>query len=255
MSSETILLNRAVFADWESMNPETLRTLNYASEFLYPAITMTDGIRDEITKFMRQSLGSSDISINYHTEDTIDIVKTHGGVEQTQIILTNEHIRIRHGREDIHGFDWYKKVIEDVVRFAFETMGFPFIYQQNHSISKIVAMEGDKDSRPFLAEHVAQFGVENLSVLSPSLPAVGFRFLWFSQETASRLAEYDLKIEPHFQNIRQIFLFAKTRFMCLPPIQSMNLAEIPAAFDKTDDAITNKAIKFLEKFLTTEEGK
>lgn len=237
------------------MNPETLQELNFNSEFLYPNVLITEAIGTEVVAFMHKLLGRTGITENWPSENMIRIGKLHGRDEQTQVVLESGRIIIEHGRAINFRLDWYKKTVEDIIKFAFSTLRIPMIYQQYHSISKTVTMSNNEDSRPFLAEKVAKFTTDNLSKLAVSLNAVGLRFFWLSTDSGMVPSQYNLEIESYIQDITRIFLLAKGNFTCVPPIVSAQFADVTSAIDKVDNVIRQKSIDFLKQFPTSGESK
>jgi hypothetical protein len=230
------------------MNPQTLQELNLSSDFRYPGIQITSEIGETIATAMQRSLGRTGTRIEFPTEDVVRILKMHSHDEQTLVEFGNEYITVEHANAIDNRLDWYKRVVEDIARLALKTMGVQFIFEQRHTVSKTLAMLNNADSRPFLAEHVAKFRDEALSKFGQPLGGMGLRFFWPSVDNKGIPSQFDLKIESYLPDPKLIFLLAKGRFLCLPPIDANHLTEVTDAISKVDNVITQLAINFLGQF-------
>lgn len=203
---------------------------------------------------MQRLFGLPGLRIDFLAEDMVRIRKIHGRDEQTMLVFSDGHITVEHANAEDKRFVWYKKNIAEIAKCALQTLGVPFIFEQRHTVSKTLRMTDNADSRPFLASAVARLQKGELTKIGKELGGVGLRFFFPSQDQEGMPSQFDLKIESYLPDSSQIFLLAKGKFLCLPPITQESLQKVSDSLDEVNRVITERALNFLGQFPSREDG-
>jgi len=123
----------------------------------------------------------------------------------------------------------YAAEVGSVVRQVRESIRIPVFVSQGVVVRVLCPIHGNGNSCRFILDRLLRFGDDALQSFGRPLSGVGVRMVF--PATRERLSEYQIRVEPYFQDLKMLYLENTARFLQPPQTTEQVEANILAAYE------------------------
>lgn len=211
--------------------------LAYITELLYPPVSLPPQALKELYLRISGPFGFTEFKI---------LPDGRGATLQTErkkgLSILPEKLTYREERTE-QTVESFASEVGDVARQIREHLRIPVFVSQTAIIRLLAPLVGGENAASLIGSRLLAFGRPRMEVFGRPVTGVGLRFVF--PATRERLNEFQVRIEPYFQDLRMLFLENTARFFQPPQAAGQVEENVRAAYQ----FLTAETTEFLEGIL------